>query len=116
MVPMNKLLISPEAREDLEGIKAYIHDELENPTAAINVISRITKSLKKLKDMPGIGPCLSLKVPFETGYRFLVCGNYLAFYRYEDKTVFVDRILYGRRDYVKILFPKIEQEQGDTVL
>ena len=74
--------------------------------AAINVISRITQSIKNLKDMPGIGISLSSKVPFDTDYRFIVCGNYLAFYRYEDNTVYVDRILYGRRDYVRILFPE----------
>jgi len=103
---MNELSISPEARKDLEEIKAYITEELGNPIAAVNVISRIIQSLKKLKDMPGIGAPLSSKLPFDTDYRFLVCGNYLAFYRYKDATVYVDRILYGRRDYVKILFPE----------
>ena len=63
---MNKLSISPEARKDLEEIKAYITDELENPTAAINVVSRITQSLKKLKDMPGIGTPLSSKLSLIT--------------------------------------------------
>jgi plasmid stabilization system protein ParE len=78
------------------------------------VVSRITASLKNLKDMPGIGPRLSPKVPFETNYRFLVCGSYIAFYRHEDKTVFVDRVLYGRRDYVKILFPElVKDDPGD---
>ncbi|MDR3312581.1 MAG: type II toxin-antitoxin system RelE/ParE family toxin [Spirochaetaceae bacterium] len=104
---MNTLSISPEAAHDLEDIKTYISTELGNPTAALNVVSRITKSLKNLKDMPGIGRPLSVIVPFETGYRFLACGNYLAFYRHENKTVFVDRILYGKRDYVKILFPEM---------
>jgi len=104
---MNKLSISPDARKDLEAIKAYVNDELENPIAAVNVVSRITKSIKNLKDMPGVGTPLSSKVPFDTDYRFLVCGNYLAFYRYEDKTIYVDRVLYGRRDYVKILFPEL---------
>jgi len=103
---MNKLSISPDARKDLEAIKTYISDELENPIAAVNVVSRITKSIKNLKDMPGVGTPLSSKVPFDTDYRFLVCGNYIAFYRYEDKTIYVDRVLYGRRDYVKILFPE----------
>jgi plasmid stabilization system protein ParE len=63
------------------------------------------KSLPDLRDIPGIGTSLSSKVGFETDYRFLVCGNYLAFYRCENRTIFVDRILYGRRDYVRILFP-----------
>jgi len=52
---MNKLSISPEARKDLEEIKAYITEDLENPIAAVNLISRIIQSLKKLKDMHGIG-------------------------------------------------------------
>jgi len=103
---MNKLYISPEARKDLEEIKAYIKDELENPIAANNVISRITRTLRNLKDTPGIGTPLSSKISINTEYRFVVCKNYLAFYRYEDKTVYVDRVLYGRRDYVKILFPE----------
>jgi len=102
---MNKLVISPEAKKDLEEIKAYINGEPGNPIAAVNVISRITQSLKTLKDIPGIGRPLSSKVSFDTDYRFLVCGNYLAFYRYSDKTVYIDRILYRRRDYVRILFP-----------
>jgi addiction module RelE/StbE family toxin len=109
---MNKLAISPQAREDLEGIKTYISEELENPIAAVNVVSRITKKIKLLKNTPGIGTRLSSKVSFDTDYRFLVCGNYLAFYRYEEKTVYVDRVLYGRRDYVKILFPEIEEDEG----
>jgi plasmid stabilization system protein ParE len=108
---MNKLFLSPEAKHDLENIKAYISDELENPVAALNVVSRITKNLQNLKDMPGIGPRLSSRIPFETDYRFLVCGKYLAFYRHEDKTVFVDRILYGGRDYVKILFPELAKNE-----
>jgi addiction module RelE/StbE family toxin len=108
---MNKLAISPQARKDLEGIKTYISEELENPIAAVNVVSRITKKIKLLKNTPGIGAPLLSKVPFETDYRFLVCGNYLAFYRYEEKTVFIDRVLYGRRNYVKILFPEIENNE-----
>jgi len=57
-----KLYVSPEARKDLEEIKAYIADVLENPIAAANVVSRILQSLKNLRDMPGIGTPLSLKV------------------------------------------------------
>jgi len=110
---MNKLFISPEARKDLEEIKTYICEELENPIAANNVVSRITKSIKNLKDTPGIGRPLTTKVSFETDYRFLVCGNYLAFYRFEDETAYVDRILYGRRDYVRILFPEFTEPNNN---
>lgn len=38
------------------------------------------------------------------GYRYLVCGSYLAFYHVHNEEVMVDRILYGRRDYLPSLF------------
>ena len=40
---MNNLHLSPEAQNDLEEIRDYIATELENPIAALNTVSRITK-------------------------------------------------------------------------
>ncbi len=40
---MNVLHLSPEAQADLEEVKAYIAEELENPGAALATISRVTK-------------------------------------------------------------------------
>ena len=40
---MAKLQISPEAKSDLLDIKEYITTELENPTAAVNTLIKITK-------------------------------------------------------------------------
>jgi plasmid stabilization system protein ParE len=45
---MNKFSVSPEARKDLEDIKTYITETLENPVAALKVVSRIIKSMKNL--------------------------------------------------------------------
>ncbi|MDF9409966.1 MAG: hypothetical protein A4E52_01006 [Pelotomaculum sp. PtaB.Bin013] len=38
---MNKLKISPEARDDLAKIKSYISQELCNPQAAVNLVSNM---------------------------------------------------------------------------
>ena len=101
---MAKLLISPEAKQDLLEIKEYISNELDSPIAAKNVTDKIIKQISTLSDFPKIGAMLSSIINMETGYRFLVCGSYTAFYRYIDNTVFVDRILYGKRDFMRILF------------
>ena len=101
---MAKLLISPEAKQDLLEIKEYISNELDSPIAAKNVTDKIIKQISTLSDFPKIGTMLSSIIDMETGYRFLVCGSYTAFYRYIDNTVFVDRILYGKRDFMRILF------------
>ena len=104
---MAKVRISPKVRDDLHGIKEYITTELSAPVAAANTVSKITKAIRSLEDFPARGAPLSSIVDIPTDYRYLVCGNYLVFYRLEGNDVMVIRALYGGRDYTKILF-------GDT--
>ena len=101
---MNSLHISEEAQNDLEEIKVYIEAELGNPSAAMATVSKITKSLSILRTHALAGAPLSSLVEADSDYRFLVSGNYIAFYRAYGTAVYVDRVLYGRRDYLRILF------------
>jgi plasmid stabilization system protein ParE len=104
---MAKLHVTPEAQDDLHSIKEYISVELANPGAALNTVSKITKAMRRLIDFPDGGVPLSSVTDIPNNYRFLVCGSYLVFYRHESGNVYIIRVLYGRRDYMKILF-------GDT--
>lgn len=47
---MNNLHLSEEAQNDLAEIKAYIEEELLNPSAALATVSKITKSLRARRD------------------------------------------------------------------
>jgi addiction module RelE/StbE family toxin len=109
---MHKLKISPQALDDMKEIKSYISQELGNPQAAVNVVSKIMKKIHGLSKYPGIGASLSSVVDIQNDYRFLVCANYLIFYRCEGEVVFVSRVLDGRRDYIRILFGSLKEE-GD---
>lgn len=101
---MADISFSPEAVSDLQQTKAYITDELCNEQAAVNTIAKITSRIRELAAFPEMGAPLSSIVDFETDYRFLVCGNYTAFYRFENQTVYIVRVLYGRRDFMRTLF------------
>ena len=101
---MNNLHLSEEAQNDLLEIKAYIEEELLNPSAALATVSRITKSLRILQSHAQAGAPLSSIADIESDYRFIVSGNYISFYRAYGGEVFIDRILYARRDYMRILF------------
>lgn len=105
---MNGLLISPAAQKDLMDIKQYISDELDNPVAAIRIVTKVTKRIKDLVDFPNMGALLSSKIKFETGYRYIVCDNYIVFYRFEGDSIYIDRVLHGKRDYIRILFGSLE--------
>lgn len=101
---MYKLRYSPDALNDLDEIFDYIQNELQNPAAAQRTVTGILNAVEKLRDFPEMGSLLSSVTGIESDYRHLVCGSYIAFYRVDDANVFIDRILYGGRDDVRILF------------
>lgn len=101
---MNNLHLSEEAQKDLIGIKTYNIEELMNESAALRIVGQITNSLRILQTYAEAGPMLSSIADIESDYRFIVSGNYISFYRSYGSEVFVDRILYARCDYMRILF------------
>lgn len=108
---MNKLLYSPEALNDLEEIWAYVNNELKNPAAAQKIVSDTLDTIDKLRDFAEIGPPLFSITEFESDYRLLVCGKYVTFYRVNGDDVHIDRVLYGRRDYMRILFGDLPEDK-----
>lgn len=105
---MNQLHLSPVAQADLTEIKEYISEDLENPIAAASTLRKIMEQIRSLSEQAFIGTPLSAIADIESDYRFLVSGNYLIFYRAYGAEVYIDRVLYGRRDYLRILFDDLE--------
>ena len=106
---MAELHISPLANDDLFSIKEHIGIELGNPIAATNTLRKILNSIKLLLDFPLSGAPLANVINIETDYRFVISNNYISFYRYIDDAIYVDRILYAKRDFTKILFSDISE-------
>ena len=107
---MAKINFTPDAMEDMKQIKAYIIDELCSEQSAINTTQKIMKRIRQLGSFPDIGAPLSSIINLEVPYRFLVCGNYTAFYKVEGDEVHIIRVLYGRRNFMQILFGKSYDE------
>ena len=101
-----RIRVTPAALDDLKEIKQYISETLKNPDAADRTVRRIISDYLRLTDSPYIGTSLKAKLNIDSPYRFLVSGNYLVFYAINDDTVYINRIIYGKRDYAQILFSK----------
>ena len=71
MTLMYEVKISPQAAEDLIQIKEYIEEELQNPIAARNTVSKIVETYEGLADCPEAGIPVSRYVSFPTDYRFV---------------------------------------------
>ena len=107
---MANIVMSGQAVKDLEKIGDYISQKFKSPKTALDIIRKIKARIDKLEDFPLIGTPLSAIVAVDTDYRFLGCGNYLAFYRMQGGDVLIDRILHGRQDYVSLLLGDVWDE------
>jgi plasmid stabilization system protein ParE len=88
--------------DDLAAISEHLERyEVDRPE---RILDRLHDAFLALGDMP---ERFSLLPRYETaGIRRRVVGNYLIFYRVQDETVVVLRILHGAQDYESILFPE----------
>ena len=100
---MAKAVFTPMARQDLVEPGDYIAHRLHNHSAARNLIRKIKAAVKDLEQFPYSGTPLEVS-GVHILYRYVICGSYMIFYHISEETVWIDRILYGRRDYLAILF------------
>ena len=108
---MAKLIVSPLAQADMREIGDYISQKLRNPDAALRLIRRLQEAMLPLREFPESGAPLLAAGKQSAPYRYLVCGSYLIFYHTAGDSVHVDRVFYGRRDYMAILFSdQLEEE------
>jgi len=98
-----ELMIAPSAHEDIAGIKHYIAND--DPQAADNVAGRIYATIDTIESFPKIGGSVSERFGIKSDYLFFVVlpYTYIVFYKIEKAFIFVDRILDGRRDCVRVL-------------
>lgn len=100
----HRLCYSAQSRADLDDIWEHAAEEFCDTAAAQRIVDKILNAVDRLETFPDMGAPLSSVADVNGDYRFLVCGSYLVFYRAEKDDVYIDRVLYGRRDYLRILF------------
>lgn len=106
------MTLSELARNDLLDARHYIENDLQNAAAAKKVVARIFKSMRTLERFPYAGTPLEI-AGFDTGYRVITSGNYRVFYLCDGEVVHVVRVLYGRRDFMRILFGVTENNENE---
>ena len=96
----NEIIYTPESLRDMDAIWDYIALELQNLQAAEKMIDRIMDKADQLTEFAESGTLVSAISEVIGEERFLVCGSYMIFYHTEKQRVVIDRVLYGRRDYL----------------
>lgn len=96
-----KVLITDSADRDIKRTIDYITYELHNPDAAIVLMDTLDKKYILLASSPFAYEVLQHESIKHHGMRRIVINNYVLLYHVDSsqKIVYIDRLLYGRRDY-----------------
>ena len=100
---MPKLIYTPKALDDLQGIKAYVAKQFGEGKAKA-CAKEITSTAKQLEPFPREGSRLENLIEYPTDYHYLVVKPNYLFYRVEGDTVRIIRILNEKQDFLQILF------------
>lgn len=95
------VLIYPQAERDLHDIRVYLEQVLQ--TSPFPLLANLQAHIAPLAENPFIHPLVNDSHLREKGYRHVPVDNFLVFYVVIDLEVQVRRVLYGRRDYSRIL-------------
>ena len=103
------------AEQDYNRAEDYIKNELYNQKAAAGLAKKLHEAIKDLSFFPKKYPVCNDDYLRLWEIRFVPVNNYLLFYivREDEKTVYVLRFLYGRRNWQKILRKQLEDELFD---
>ena len=88
--------------DDFAEALIYIKDVLKNKDASNNLKNKTNEEIQKLKSFPHTGTRL-YKDNIETKYRYIRVDNYYVFYYINDNNVYIDRFIYAKRDFMKLL-------------
>lgn len=100
---MRKIEITPEALNDLGAIKEYLDSEYGQKKEK-EMLKSILKDIKRLEKYPQTDIKLFERFGIETDYKCIYTNQNYVFYRLENSTIRIIRILSNKRDFLYVLF------------
>ena len=88
--------------DDFAEALVYIKNVLKNEDAANNLKNKSYEEIQKIKKFPHTGTTL-FKNNIETKYRYIRVNNYYIFYYINKNNVYIDRFIYAKRNFMRLL-------------
>jgi len=93
-----RIIIARRALSDLDDIWTYLAAEA-TPEIARRVVAEILDAVDALAEMPGMG---HTHADIPSRYRFWRVFRFLVIYRFDTRTLRVNRVIHGSRDLRRI--------------
>ncbi len=94
---------SPIAIRDLDRVWAEVYEASKSEEIACRYMDDLMDRIAEKQEFPRSGSPLYYEGAF-TGYYFVGFKAYMAFYHVEPDRILVDRIVFGRSDYMRTIF------------
>lgn len=100
-----EVFVHETAKADIRDAVGYIAKNLREPNTARAMSERLRDAILSLSSMPERFPLVRDNYLASMGIRATSVGNYLIFYvvNHEKRRVDIARVLYGKRDWIRIL-------------
>lgn len=99
---------SPVAVRDLDRVWAEVFAASKTPEIATKYVDDLMNHILGKKEFPKSSFSLYYEGTF-TGYYFIVFKVYMAFYHVQEDEIWIDRILYGKSDYIRTIFRNLDR-------
>ncbi len=99
------------AIRDIDRIWSEVFEASKSYDITIKYIDDLVNKVNDKADYPKSGSPLYYENSF-TGYYFIVFKAYMIFYRLEKNVLLVDRVLYGKSDYLGYLHLHFDEEES----
>lgn len=89
--------------EEMDNIYNYISEKLKENAAAKRLIKEVNKRVLELSSSPELYMKIGKVDRLKREYHRMVVKNFVVLYTidYENKKVFISRMIYGRQNYLK---------------
>lgn len=105
---------SKAAVRDLDRVWTEVYEASKDYSIAERYIDDLMNKVEAKTDYPESGSPLYYEESF-TGYYFVVFKAYMAFYRIRKDVMLVDRVLFGRADYMRQLRLVTKTRHADSM-
>ena len=94
---------SQAAIRDLDRVWNEVYEASKEADIATRYVDGLIDCVAEKRAFPKSGAPLYYENGF-TGYYYVVFKAYMAFYRIVEERILVDRVVFGRSDYMRIIF------------
>ena len=98
-----EVVVTDEAKEDLEAAVLYLTESLGAPAAAVDLLDAFDGFVAKVEASPLMYPTARESRLAHLGYRKAALEGYLALYRVKGEKVYVAHVFHQSQDYARLV-------------